>query len=70
MADLQRGHSDDPVAAAAVDTAVRWAIPSEHFAAFFHSMAMDLTVTEYATYHNHVEFSKPGMKFAGSEANK
>jgi len=25
-------------------------------------------VSEYATYHNHVEFSKPGMKFAGSEA--
>jgi hypothetical protein len=23
-------------------------------------------VTEYATYHNHVEFSRPGMKFAGS----
>ncbi len=25
-------------------------------------------VTEYATYHNQVEFSKPGMKFASSEA--
>jgi hypothetical protein len=25
-------------------------------------------VTEYATYHNHVEFSKPGMVFASSEA--
>jgi len=25
-------------------------------------------VTEYATYHNHVEFSKPGMEFASSEA--
>ena len=25
-------------------------------------------VTEYATYHNHVEFSKPGMIFASSEA--
>lgn len=27
-------------------------------------------VAEYATYHNHVEFSKPDMKFAGSEARK
>jgi hypothetical protein len=27
-------------------------------------------VTEYATFHNHVEFSKPGMKFASSEAGK
>lgn len=25
-------------------------------------------VTEYGTYHNHVEFSKPGMKFNCSEA--
>ena len=25
-------------------------------------------VTEYATYHNHVQFSKPGMEFAGSKA--
>lgn len=24
-------------------------------------------VTEYATYHNEVQFSKPGMKFANSE---
>jgi hypothetical protein len=27
-------------------------------------------VTEYATYHNHVEFSKPGMEFACSKAAK
>lgn len=25
-------------------------------------------VSEYATYHNHVQFSKPGMEFASSEA--
>ena len=25
-------------------------------------------VSEYATYHNHVQFSKPGMKFEGSKA--
>ncbi|MBN2272553.1 MAG: hypothetical protein JXN61_18210 [Sedimentisphaerales bacterium] len=25
-------------------------------------------VSEYATYHNHVEFSKPGMEFASSQA--
>ena len=24
-------------------------------------------VTEYATYHNHVEFSKPGMEFDNSK---
>jgi len=26
-------------------------------------------VTEYATYHNHVTFSKPGMEFSSSEAS-
>ncbi|MCU0278876.1 MAG: phytoene/squalene synthase family protein [Candidatus Nanopelagicales bacterium] len=50
MEDLTRGHSDDPVAAAAVDTAKRWSIPADHFEAFFHSMRMDLTVETYDTY--------------------
>ncbi|MBN2449888.1 MAG: hypothetical protein JXR77_05840 [Lentisphaeria bacterium] len=27
-------------------------------------------VSEYATYHNHVEFSKPGMEFSCSEARR
>jgi len=31
--------------------------------------AQGAIVTEYATYHNHVEFSKPGMEFASSEAS-
>lgn len=56
MADLHRGHSDDPVAAAAVDTATRWSIPDEHFAAFFHSMRMDLTVEQYQTYDDLYEY--------------
>ncbi|CAB5037505.1 MAG: phytoene/squalene synthase family protein [Actinobacteria bacterium] len=48
--DLERGKSDDPICRAVVDTAVRWQIPRSYFEAFFASMAMDLTVTEYATY--------------------
>jgi phytoene synthase len=48
--DLERGWSDDPVCQAVVDTVQRWQIPREHFIAFLHSMAMDLTVTEYQTY--------------------
>ena len=50
FADLRLGRSDDPVCAAVVDTVQRWDIPVEHFEAFLHSMRMDLTVTEYATY--------------------
>jgi phytoene synthase len=56
MDDLRRGHSDDPVAAAAVDTAQRWSIPVEHFDAFFHSMRMDLTVEQYKTYDDLYEY--------------
>lgn len=49
-ADFARGHSDHPIAAAAVDTATRFGIPWLHFQAFFDSMAMDLEVTRYQTY--------------------
>ena len=48
--DLARGHSEDPIARALVDTALRFAIPHEHFADFLTSMRMDLTVTEYPTF--------------------
>lgn len=50
LADVERGHSDDPIGRALVDTVNRWSIPIEHFEAFLRSMRMDLTVTEYPTY--------------------
>jgi phytoene synthase len=50
LADLGRGHSDDPIGRAVIHTVGEWDIPHEHFEAFLHSMAMDLTVTEYADY--------------------
>ena len=50
LADLLRGDSDDPVSRAAIHTAQTWALPTEHFEAFFTSMRMDLTVTGYPTY--------------------
>jgi phytoene synthase len=50
LLDLEAGHSDDSICAAVVDTVQRWNIPRTHFEAFLHSMAMDLTVTEYADY--------------------
>ena len=50
LVDLDAGHSDDPICRAVVDTVQRWKIPRAHFEAFLHSMAMDLTVTEYADY--------------------
>ena len=52
MADLARGASDDPVAMAAIDTAQRWQIDPATFDAFFTSMTMDLTITQYASYED------------------
>jgi phytoene synthase len=56
FADLRRGSSDDEVCRAVIDTVQRWDIPVEHFEAFLHSMAMDLTVTEYASYDDLYEY--------------
>lgn len=56
FADVERGGSDHPVLAAPVDTVLRWQIPLAHFEAFFHSMTMDLTVTEYPTYEDLYEY--------------
>ncbi|HVQ88125.1 MAG TPA: phytoene/squalene synthase family protein [Actinomycetes bacterium] len=50
LCDLKSRSSSDPIGRAVVDTVNRWDIPHEHFEAFFCSMAMDLTVTEYLTY--------------------
>jgi phytoene synthase len=56
QAALRSGTSTDPVAAATVDTVRRWDIPLEHFDAFLHSMQMDITVTDYATYADLQEY--------------
>jgi 15-cis-phytoene synthase len=56
MQDLTRGHSEDPICKAVVDTVLRWNIPFEYFEAFLKSMRMDLTVTEYQTYEDLYEY--------------
>ena len=56
LASLKSGKSNDSIAQALIDTVSRFAIPHEHFEAFLHSMAMDLTVTEYQTYQDLLEY--------------
>lgn len=56
LADIDRGHSDDLIGKAFVDTITRWSIPREHVEAFLHSMEMDLTVTEYQTFNDLYEY--------------
>ena len=54
--DLSSGRSDDAVGRALIDTVNRFHIPHAHFEAFLHSMTMDLTVTEYQTYEDLLEY--------------
>ena len=54
--DLKSGTSDDAVGRALIDTVNCFHIPHAHFEAFLHSMTMDLTVTEYQTYEDLLEY--------------
>lgn len=56
LADLKKGTSQDHVGRALIDTVNRFDIPHEHFEAFLHSMRMDLTVQEYETYEDLLEY--------------
>jgi len=55
LADLKKGTSQDHVGRALIDTVNRFDIPHEHFEAFLHSM-MDLTVQEYESYEDLIEY--------------
>ncbi len=56
LSDIKSGSSNDPIAAALVDTTSRFKIPIAHFEAFLHSMNMDLTVRQYQTYEDLHEY--------------
>jgi phytoene synthase len=56
LADLKKGSSQDHVGRALIDTVNRFDIPHEHFEAFLHSMTMDLTVQEYESYEDLIEY--------------
>ena len=56
LADIKTGKSHDHIGAALVDTVKRFDIPLSYFEAFLKSMTMDLTVTEYHTYEDLLEY--------------
>lgn len=56
LQDISNGRSSDHVGRALVDTVQRFQIPIAYFEAFLHSMAMDLTVTQYETYDDLMEY--------------
>jgi phytoene synthase len=56
LQDISNGKSNDHVGRALVDTVQRFNIPIAYFEAFLHSMAMDLTVAQYETYDDLLEY--------------
>lgn len=56
LADIKIGKSQDHIGAALVDTVNRFEIPLSYFEAFLKSMTMDLTITEYHTYEDLLEY--------------
>ena len=56
LRDLVSGKSSDLIGAALIDTVTRFDIPLKYFEAFIHSMKMDLSVTEYKTYEDLMEY--------------
>jgi phytoene synthase len=56
LKDLHKGHSDDPILKALLYTINRFELDLSYFEAFLHSMEMDLTVTEYSTYSDLMEY--------------
>ncbi len=56
LKDLRRGSSEDLVGGALIDTVNRFSIPHEYFEAFLHSMTMDLTIQEYETFDDLMEY--------------
>jgi phytoene synthase len=67
LADLKKGTSDDHVGRALIDTVKRFDSPHEHFEAFLHSMTMDLTVQEYETYEDLLEYVYGSASVIGLE---
>lgn len=56
LSDLKSGRSQDPIAAALVNTATQFEIPISYFEAFLHSMTMDLSITQYESYQDLYEY--------------
>jgi 15-cis-phytoene synthase len=56
ISDIKSGKSHDHIGAALVDTVKRFDIPISYFEAFLKSMQMDLTITQYQSYADLMEY--------------
>jgi len=67
LQDIKSGRSNDHIGRALVDTVNRFEIPISYFEAFLHSMTMDLTVSEYQTYSDLMEYVYGSASVIGLE---
>ncbi|MDP1711914.1 MAG: phytoene/squalene synthase family protein [Candidatus Nanopelagicaceae bacterium] len=67
LESLISGESQDPVGRALIDTAIRFSIPVEYFESFLHSMAMDLSIVEYETFDQLMEYMYGSAAVIGLE---
>ena len=67
LADIEAGRSNDHIGRALVETVRRFGIPLSYFTAFLHSMTMDLTVTEYQSYSDLMEYVYGSASVIGLE---
>jgi phytoene synthase len=56
LSDLKTGTSEDAVGRALIDTVNTFKIPHAHFEAFLDSMTMDLSIQEYQSYEDLLEY--------------
>lgn len=56
LSDIKSGTSSDHIGRALVDTVKRFDIPISYFEAFLHSMTMDLTISEYQSFEDLMEY--------------
>lgn len=70
LASLRNGESQDPVGRALIDTATRFLIPVEYFESFLHSMAMDLSIVEYETFDQLMEYMYGSAAVIGLEMTR
>lgn len=67
LKDIKSGESSDHIGRALVDTVRRFSIPFKYFEAFLHSMEMDLTVSEYETFDDLMEYVYGSASVIGLE---
>lgn len=56
LKDLHKGQSEDPILRALLYTINRFELDLSYFEAFLHSMEMDLSITEYQSYSDLMEY--------------